>query len=239
MYLIAAAATTWGVIYRMRNLKETEEGKKTVHSHRSVDILKETREFFGAFGDMARRKEFTWFIIVQVLYTFALTLWGIYNTVFLTEKRGVDLDPLSISVFPILFSITFIFTIIVLVPQIRKEDVKKYILLGILLSAVSAFIYVVTPSKGMSYISVSYMFYAVGIALFRPLSDSAIMNLLSGSERTRLLAIVNTLVLVVAIGAGPVTAFLYNISPALNFAAVTAIFLLSAGLLYAKCPLKT
>ncbi|MEI7905074.1 MAG: MFS transporter [Candidatus Firestonebacteria bacterium] len=237
-FIFGAVSAAWAALYRQKHLTETKEGKAAVLEYRGLNVAREVRDFVTAFKDFGRKKDLFWFIIVQVLFTFGLTMWGVYNAVFLcSSKGGVGLEKSEISIFPILMSITFIFTVLVLIPLIKKSETKKYILAGIILNAAAVFLYVITPNKGMSFIAVSYLLFGLGVAFFRPLSDSSIMNLLSETKRVRLLSLSNTLVLLVSLAAGPVSMALYLISPALNFLAVTVIFMAAALILWKKCRL--
>ena len=236
-YITGAVLAVWGIYYRHKYLVETREGKESVYAHKVLNPLGELKDILSSIEGLGRKKSLLWFIFVQMLFSFALTLWSVYTTVFLTDKNSVGLDASSISVFPILMSLILIFTILVVVPVVKKKEAKKYIFAGIILNAAAAFLFVVTPLKGTAYIALSYMLYGLGIAFFRPFSDSALLNLLSEGARTRLLSLSNTLVLLSSVFAGLSASVFYSISPILNFGVVTAVFLLAALIFWKKCKL--
>jgi MFS family permease len=61
------------------------------------------------------------------------------------------------------------------------------------------------------------------MAFFRPLSDAYSVNILTDAERTRILSVFNTLLLVSVIPAAPIGGLIYSLHPRLLFAAVALI----------------
>ncbi|OGF50587.1 MAG: hypothetical protein A2044_02910 [Candidatus Firestonebacteria bacterium GWA2_43_8] len=234
MFLTAAAMTLISIFYRWTHLKETKLGRKAIKENKPINVRTETRDFKKAFQLILKEGQLFWYILVNIIFVLAITMWGAFNSVFLSDVKEVGLEPSSLSVFPIVSSMIFIIAIIMFIPQIKKHNYIKYIGCGILLNAFSSTFYIFAPAKNMSFIVISYMIYGAGLALFRPLYDARLMNIFKEKERARLLSVFNTIVLIASLPGGLISGYLYTLYPRSLFIVTTVLFLLAFLILWKK-----
>ena len=101
-----------------------------------------------------------------------------------------------------------------------------------MLAVISYLIYVVSPAGTTSFVLIAAVLSGIWMAFFRPLSDAYSVNILSEVERTRILSVFNTLLLVSAIPAAPVAGLIYSFNPRLLFGTVA--FILVAAIVIIK-----
>ena len=106
------------------------------------------------------------------------------------------------------------------------------LLIGLVLLA--SVLYLVSPAHKMSFILVASILSGAGTAFFRPLTDTYNINALPEEARARVLSVLNTLVVVATIPAGPLAGRLYSYEPRLAFAAISIILLLGLIAVLAK-----
>jgi MFS family permease len=227
MYGMASISMILGIVYRGIKTKDTKVSEEVIKNKKSYSFKDELIKFKEAFLSIKNREELFWFSIVQILVAFALIMWNTYYPVFLTDPKGVGLTESAISIFPFIFSVVMISIIVIFIPQIKEKDFKKYLLIGTSLSIVSAFLYVFTPLYKMSFIALASILNGIWMAFFRPLSDAYSMNILTDTERARILSVFNTLIIIAVIPAAPLAGKLYTIYPRLTFIAVGIILIIT------------
>ncbi|OGF50119.1 MAG: hypothetical protein A2231_08370 [Candidatus Firestonebacteria bacterium RIFOXYA2_FULL_40_8] len=234
IFLTAAVMTCISIYYRWTHLKETKLGEKIVSENKSINIRTESRDFKKAFRLLMENRKIFWYILVNIIFVLAITMWGAFNSIFLADPKEVGLEPSSLAVFPLVSSMIFIIAVIIFVPQIKKNNYIKYIGYGILLNAAASTFYIFAPAKNMSLIVLSYMIYGAGLAMFRPLYDARLMNIFKEKDRARLLSVFNTIVLVASLPGGLLSGYLYTLYPRSLYIATTALFLLAFLILWKK-----
>ena len=232
---ITSMAANW---YRWAKLKETKEGLKASWQKKPIDLEELKKDFENAYNVLIKNRKIFWFSIVNMLFIFALTMWGVFNTVFLIDPKEVGLNPSLLAFFPIISAAVFVVTTVLLIPRIKKEHYLRYVGLGILLNALSALFYVFAPEKNFAFIATSYSIYGVGLALFRPLYDARLMNVFTDSNRARLLSIYNTIVMLVAAPCGTISGYLYTLYPRSLYITTVIILLLAFWILWKKVKFK-
>ncbi len=223
MFLIGSASTAFAVLYRTLKLKETEEGRRLVSKKNHYSFKLELEKFKESFRKIRQRSELFWFCIVRMLVVFALVMGNTFSTLFLTEKSGLGLNKTDITVLPFVFSMVMVMIMLIFIPSVKKEHYKKYLLRGTALAVAAQLIYVISPAGTTSFVLIAAVLSGIWMAFFRPLSDSYSMNILSDTERTRILSVFNTLLLISAIPAAPLAGFIFSYSPRLLFGIVAAI----------------
>jgi MFS family permease len=187
LYAIAAISMIIGLIYRGKYLVDTEVSKATRCEKSPYNFAEEYEKFKKAFLSIKDRNELFWFCLVQILAGFALVMWNTYASVFYLDIKGLGLNDTDIWIFPFISSVVMISIIIIFIPQVKEKHFKKYLFWSTCLSVIGALLYVITPYQKMSFVAVASILTGCWIAFFRPLSDAYSMNILSDSERARIL----------------------------------------------------
>ena len=234
LYLISAGMTIIAIIYRRRKLKETRQGVNIRKKVAALDLYEENKNFGKTLKLLVKNKKIFRFGLVNIIFMFAITMWGSFNSIYLCDPKEVGLDLSSLAVLPIVAALIFIAAIVVLVPQIKKHNYIKYMGLGILLNAVSALLYIFAPEKNLPFIILSYMIYGVGLALFRPLYDARLMNVFGEKKRARLYSVYNVIVMGCSIPGGLISGYLYTLYPRSLYIVTTVLFLAAYWILKKK-----
>ncbi|MFH1074349.1 MAG: MFS transporter [Candidatus Firestonebacteria bacterium] len=227
MYFISSISMGLGLYYRGKYLKEAEVAKQIVKEKKKYDFGEEVRKFKEAFLNIKERKQLFWYCIVQILVGFALVMWNTYYPIFLTDAKGLGLAASEISIYPFIFAVVMISIILVFIPHVKENKFKKYLVFATMFSVISALLYVFAPSHKGFFIAAAFILNGISMAFFRPLSDAYSMNLLTDAERSRIVSVFNTIIILSMVPAAPIGGYLYLINPRLTFLVVAIIFTVS------------
>jgi len=161
-------------------------------------------------------------------------MWNTYYPIFLTDTKGIGLADSEISIYPFIFSIVMISIIFIFIPHVKEKKFKKYLVFATMFSVVGALFYVFAPAHKGSFIAIAFIFNGISMAFFRPLSDAYSMNLLTDAERSRIVSVFNTIIILAMVPAAPIGGYLYLINPRLIFLAVAIIFVISIVIMKVK-----
>ena len=227
MYLLSAVSMGTGIFYRSKYLKGAEVEKQINKNREKYNFNAEVKEFFKTFSLIKERKQLFWYCVVQILVSFAIVMWNTYYPIFLTDAKGIGLAASEIYIYPFLFSIVMISIILIFIPHVKGKNFKKYLVFATIFSVGSALLFVMAPAHKGSFIALAFIFNGISMAFFRPLSDAYSMNLITDSERSRLISVMTTIIILAMIPAAPIGGYLYSLNPRLTFITVALIFAVS------------
>ena len=234
MYLISAVSMGFGLYYRGKHMKETEAGRLVIKEKKKYNFNEELAKFKTAFLHIKERKQLFWYCVVQILVGFALVMWNTYYPIFLTDPKGIGLADSEISIYPFIFAIVMISIILIFIPHVKENKFKKYLVFATIFSVISALLYVIAPAHKGFFIATAFILNGISMAFFRPLSDAYSMNLLTDTERSRIVSVFNTIIILAMVPAAPIGGYLYLINPRLTFLVVAVIFVVSIVIMKVK-----
>jgi MFS family permease len=229
IYGFTAVSTGLGVLIRALNLKDTKVSVRhlKVKTHRQP-LSRETAEFGKAFLFLKKNPTYLWFLIGQTAVAFAFVMWGTYSSIYLTDRYGLDLSETAIPVFQFVVSLVMMAVLLLVIPNVGPARFRRFIIGGLFLILLASLLYAVSPAQKMSFILVASILSGAGTAFFRPLTDTYNINSLPDAMRARGLSVLNTVIILATIPAGPLAGRLYEYEPRLAFLGVS--FFLMAGL---------
>jgi len=227
IYAFTAVSTGLGILLRALKLRDTKISIRHLKDGtRRLPLSREIVEFGRAFAFIRKNSSYLWFLSAQTIVAFAFVMWGTYSSIYLTDRFGLGLPETTIPVFQFLVSIVMMSVLLTIIPHIKPVRFRAFIVSGLLLILLASALYLVSPARTMSVILIASVLSGIGSAFFRPLTDTYNINALPENARARVLSVLNTVMIVATIPAGPLAGRLYSYEPRLAFVAVSAALLL-------------
>jgi predicted MFS family arabinose efflux permease len=235
IYAFTAVSTGLGILVRALKLRDTKISIRHMKdkTHRQP-LSREIVEFGRAFSFLGKNPSYLWFLLAQTVVAFAFVMWGTYSSIYLTDRYGLGFSETTIPVFQFVVSVVMMAVLLLVIPHVGPKRFRPFIAAGLAVVLLAAVLYMLSPAHKMSFILVASILTGVGTAFFRPLTDTYNINALPEEARARVLSVLNTLMIVATIPAGPLAGKLYSYEPRLAFAAVSLFLLLGLVLVLAK-----
>jgi hypothetical protein len=163
-------------------------------------------------------------ILVEIVAMINMTFWQV-----IANKR-IGIPDIMLPIFPMLRSVLAIFFFFFVISRMQQSRLKRPLLLCFLVYAVGeAFLVMAGPSlAGYALLGASLFIEALAAAALATLRESLVAIYAEQSERSRILALMQTVVMLVGIPFGYIGGFLSDISRALPFVLNIAILLVGA-----------
>jgi len=165
-------------------------------------------------------------ILVEIVAMLGMTFWQII------ASRRIGIPNTLLPIFPMVRSILSIFLFFTVITHIKQTKLK-WPLIGGFLSSIISCILLISIAKvgvwGYVILSVSLIFEALGVAVLSTLRESLVAIHVDPSERSGIMALLQTTVMLVSVPFGFIGGLLSDISRILPF--VLSIILLLLGIL--------
>ncbi|MDR1000082.1 MAG: MFS transporter [Clostridiales bacterium] len=167
-------------------------------------------------------------IIVEIAFMLSSTFWQII------ASRRIGVSDTMLPLFPMvrsIISIVLFFTVITRVSQLR---LRNPLILGFASYIVSIVILVLLPTGALGYtgLLVSILFDSFGSAILSTLRESIVAINADVKERSRTLAMLQMIVMLISVPFGYIGGFLSSISRVLPFVLIIALFVIGMGVTY-------
>jgi hypothetical protein len=165
-------------------------------------------------------------ILVEIVGMIGLTFWQII------ASRRIGIPDTLLPIFPMARSILSIILFFTVITHIKQSKLKWPLYGGFLSSIVSCILLITITNTGMwGYVilSVSLIFEALGVAVLSTLRESLVAIHVDPTERSGIMALLQTTVMLVSVPFGYIGGLLSDVSRVLPF--VLSITLLLLGIL--------
>lgn len=165
-------------------------------------------------------------ILVEIVSMLGMTFWQII------ASRRIGVPDALLPIFPMARSILSIFLFFTLISLIKQTRLKWPLYLGFLSTIISCILLISISDTGVGgyvILSVSLVFEALGLAILSTLRESLVAIHVDPEERSGIMALLQTTVMLVSIPFGYIGGLLSDISRILPF--VLSIALLLLGIL--------
>ena len=234
LYIIGGLSMCAGWAWRQAHLKETEAGKKHAVHDLDFNFNIEFLKFREGLAKLKARKSLFLIFAVQVLIGFGFGMWNTMYVIYLTDSKGLALNSASITVFPLIYSVTLVAVSLIVIPLIKQKDYTRAFKLVNLAPVASVLLLLAAPKYDMSFVVVSSILNGIHAAFFLPFASTYMFGILSEKERARSLSVIYTLITASMIPAGSLAGYAYRLAPKLVFECALVLFIISVYLVFAK-----
>lgn len=234
------ACTTVGALLtalsRQLTMRETERGKERMASTAGISTREASRSYLAAVAGVFRTRETSRFLAVRMMGAFATTVWNTYAAIFLTDRLGIGLSAGSISLLPLIASVTTIAVIATSAARIHRGGLRTNLILGQVIWLASAALVALSPRGTIALALLSTVLAAVSTAFFQPASQSYWARVVDEKTRAQAFSAASAVVVLCTLPAGPLAGLLYTLSPRAPFFLGIVLQLVVLALIFAIRP---
>jgi len=230
LYINAFVIMTLKVLILYRFSTETEVGKIRREATRNMSWIEMLSGYKGALSKIQNSRGTIFAIVISILVEIAamigMTFWQVI------ASRRIGIPDALLPIFPMARSILSIFLFFTVISRIKQSKLKWPLFGGFLSSIIGYAILISITNTGIwGYVilSVSLIFEALGMAVLSTLRESLVAIHADRTERSRVMALLQTMVMLVSVPFGYIGGLLSDISKVLPFVLIIA--LLIAGML--------
>ena len=165
-------------------------------------------------------------VLVEIAAMIGMTFWQII------ASRRIGIPDTLLPIFPMAKSVLAIVLFFTVLSRVKQSNLKLPLYGGFLCAIVSALLLIVVPGTGLLgylLLSLSLAFEALGFAALGTMRESLVAIYVNPEDRSRIMALLQTTVMLVSVPFGYIGGLLSDINRALPF--VLNISLLSLGIL--------
>lgn len=230
LYINAFVIMTAKILILYRFSTETEVGKMRREATRNMTWIEMLSGYKDALRKIKNSRGTIFAIVISILVEIAAMIGMTFWQVIASRRIGIPDELLPI--FPMVRSILSIFLFFTVISRIRQSKLKLP-LYGGFLSAIIGYALLISITNtgvwGYVILSVSLVFEALGMAVLSTLRESLVAIHADRTERSRIMALLQTMVMMVSVPFGYIGGLLSDISKILPF--VLIIVLSMAGIL--------
>lgn len=230
LYINAFIIMTAKLLILYKFSTETAVGKIRREATRNMSWVEMLSGYKNALRKIQNSRGMVFAIIISILVEIAamigMTFWQII------ASRRIGIPDTLLPIFPMARSILSIFLFFTVISRIRQSKLKWPLYGGFLSSIIGCILLISITNAGVwGYVilSVSLIFEALGMAVLNTLRESLVAIHADRTERSRIMALLQTTVMMVSVPFGYIGGLLSDISKILPF--VLSIALLMAGIL--------
>ena len=230
LYINAFVIMTAKLLLLYRFSTETEVGKMRREATRNMSWIEMLSGYKGALRKIQNSRGTIFAIVISILVEIAAMIGMTFWQVIASRRIGIPDELLPI--FPMARSILSIFLFFTVISRIRQSKLKLPLYGGFLSSIIGCVLLISITNTGVwGYVilSVSLIFEALGMAVLSTLRESLVAIHADSTERSRIMALLQTMVMMVSVPFGYIGGLLSDISKILPF--VLIIVLSMAGIL--------
>lgn len=230
LYINAFIVMTLKIFLLYRFSTETAIGRIRKEAVKDMTWPQMLSGYKGAAGRIAKSPGTMFAIIISVLVEIAAMIGTTFWQIIASRRIGVP-DTL-LPIFPMVKSILAIFLFFTVLSRIKQSNLKWPLYGGFLSAIVSAVLLISVPGIGpLGYILLcaSLAFEALGFAALGTLRESLVAIHVNPEDRSRIMALLQTAVMLVSVPFGYIGGLLSDVNRALPF--VLNIGLLTLGIL--------
>lgn len=230
LYINAFIVMTAKLLILYKFSTETAVGRVRQEATRGKPLSELLSGYKGAAQKIKDSKGTIFAIIISILVEIAAMLGSTFWQIIVSRRIGVPDELLPI--FPMAKSIISIILFFTVISRIRQASLKGPLYGGFLSAIVSCVLLISVPGTsfwGYLLLSVSLVFDALGGAVLSTLRESLVAIYADPTDRSNILALLQTTVMLVSVPFGYIGGVLSDISRALPF--VLCIGLLTLGML--------
>jgi MFS family permease len=230
LYINAFIIMTAKLLILYKFSTETAVGKIRREATRNMSWVEMLSGYKNALRKIQNSRGMVFAIIISILVEIAamigMTFWQII------ASRRIGIPDTLLPIFPMARSILSIFLFFTVISRIRQSKLKWPLYGGFLSSIIGCILLISITNAGVwGYVilSISLIFEALGMAVLNTLRESLVAIHADRTERSRIMALLQTTVMMVSVPFGYIGGLLSDISKILPF--VLSIALLMAGIL--------
>jgi len=213
---------------------ETRQGKirlqetsQVAFSRLVAESLRDIPRIFSSRGTVLA-------IMMLAIHAIYVTVRGTFFAILLTE--GLSFSASAVGIFPAIRSIVILLVFFLLIPRLDQERYVRYLIAGFAATTVSIVLLVFAPMRGSAMVSLATITEAIGAALIAPYLEGFVFAVVERHHRARILAVANTIVLLVASPSGWIAGILSEKNKALPFAFAGILLVAAMSILAALNP---
>ena len=230
LYINAFIIMTAKLLILYKFSTETAVGKIRREATRNMSWVEMLSGYKNALRKIQNSRGMVFAIIISILVEIAamigMTFWQII------ASRRIGIPDTLLPIFPMARSILSIFLFFTVISRIRQSKLKWPLYGGFLSSIIGCILLISITNAGVwGYVilSISLIFEALGMAVLNTLRESLVAIHADRTERSVIMALLQTTVMLVSVPFGYIGGLLSDISRVLPF--VLSIALLMAGML--------
>lgn len=227
LYINAFVIMTAKILILYKFSTETGVGKVRREASQNMSWLEMIRGYKGAVYKILHSKGTTFAIVISVLVEIVsmigMTFWQII------ASRRIGIPDALLPVFPMARSVLSIILFFTVISRIKQTELKWPLYGGFISSIISCIFLISIKDTGVwGYVilSVSLLFEALGMAVLNTLRESLVAIHADPQERSRIMSLLQTVVMLVSIPFGYIGGVLSDISKILPFVLSIALLLL-------------
>lgn len=232
IYGIALGSIGLMLVLRLWLVRETTVGQLVSSRLGSVSFKDAVQAYKDSFVNAGRDRALVILFLLGTFNMVYMNIWTAYSAVYMTDQRGLGIAASLISILPASQSLVIILTSLLVIPHIRVERLKSWLLLSTLLLSIGMGLFVIAPPRSFLFLTLSVLLTGAGTAIFGPVRDTYFANQVADGERARLVSITSTLGLVLTMPVMPAAGKLYEIMPVVPFAIVLGLLATSAAVVF-------
>lgn len=228
IYVFTILSVSTGLLIRLFLVRETSVGERLHQAGRaaSESLVAQHRR---ALSFLARHRDLGVLSSMQALVQFSWSLWTPFAPQYFTDDAGLGIDVRTISFVPVVSSAVMGIVLLWVIPRVSYRSHRKVMIAGAGASAVGVLSLTVSPGNSVALLLAFSSVWALGIAMFGPIRQTAWANLAPDAARASLLSTTATLSYAFAAPAGALGGWLYTLNTRAPFALLFLVYLALAG----------
>jgi MFS family permease len=230
LYINAFIIMTAKVIILYFLSKETAVGKIKREEARNKSWVEMLSGYKGALKKIMKSRGTKFAIVISILIEIVAMIGMTFWQIIASSRIGVP--DILLPIFPMAKSILTIILFFTVIAHMKQTKMKTPLLAGFICSIISCVLLISITNVGVwGYVilSLSLVFEALGTAVLATLRESIVAIHVDPAERSGIMALLQTIVMLVSVPFGYIGGFLSYISKILPF--VMSIILLMVGIL--------
>ena len=213
VFILGGMTISLGIYLRWRFLKNPFKPGKTGIRPSLAEVGHIARGHWLALMSLARRRTMLVLFAVQVLAMAILTVTGTYTNLYLVDARGLDLNPVLLSVLPMIGAGMMLVVTLLVVPFVTPGGLYGFLMLGCGLMIINVYMLLMSPPRELGVVIGAALVGACGWGLFNPVYNAAWVNSMGDRERPRILAFTGALIMAVTMPVPTIAGALYEVHP--------------------------
>ena len=222
LYLIAFVLMTLKFLIMNGMVTETRQGLVRMRETAGQSLFAVLHGYPGVLRQILRSPQTLFTASLVLILSICATVNGTFWSVLVTEKLRIPAQHLAI--YPFARSMTVLLFFFLVMPRLRRMDVRTPMIFGFLGLLISQTILILTPPRGYGLLLMATILEGASIPATTTLLDKLIAVSVAPQERARIMSILYVLVIVLTSPFGWIAGQLSEVNRGLPFALNIALY---------------
>jgi DHA1 family tetracycline resistance protein-like MFS transporter len=194
LYLLAFVMMTVKAFATNSMVTETQQGMIRMQETKGQPIFAVLRGYPQVLRQALGTPATVFTVALMLVRSITMTVQGAFWSILVTEKLLIP--PQHLALYPFARSVTMLLFFFLVMPRLRKMDVRRPMILAFLGLLISQVILISVPPQDYFLLLVSVILEACSFAAASTLLEKLVVLTVNASERARIMAMLNVIVIV-------------------------------------------